>query len=151
MTLDNLIGKGLQREPADAAEIARFLDKINTKLKDAANSVISADSRFDIAYEALLQIGLSALRAHDLRPDSKGGHHVMALQTLPKTIGFPSERIRLIDNFRKQRAVGLYDGSFEPSDVEVNALISVASEVRKTFLDWLNTNRPDLLSKNKPA
>ncbi|WP_345533113.1 hypothetical protein [Viridibacterium curvum] len=30
MTLENLIGKGLQREPSDAAEIARFLDKIRT-------------------------------------------------------------------------------------------------------------------------
>ena len=105
MTLDNLIGKGLQRETSDAAEIARFLAKIQTKLTDAQTASISLDSRFDIAYEAMLQIGLVALRAHDLRPDSKGGHHVMALQILEKTIGFPREKLRVIDTFRRQRAI----------------------------------------------
>jgi len=82
MTLENLIGKGLQREPASKAEILRFITKINTKLADARNEHISLDSRFDLAYEALLQIGLAALRANNLRPDSRGGHHILALQTL---------------------------------------------------------------------
>ena len=78
MTLENLIGKGLQREPTSAEEIRRFLGKISTKLTDAGKDSISLDSRFDLAYEALLQIGLAALRANSLRPDSRGGHHVLA-------------------------------------------------------------------------
>ncbi len=82
MTLENLIGKGLQREPASAEEVRRFLAKIATRLADAQNDAISLDSRFDLAYEALLQIGLVALRANNLRPDSRGGHHVLARQTL---------------------------------------------------------------------
>jgi hypothetical protein len=114
MTLDNLVGKGLQREPSDAEEIGRFLSKIDTKLKDARASGVSLDSRFDIAYEASLQVGLVALRVHGLRPDSRGGHHVLALQTLETTIGFPKAKVRVIDQFRRQRAQGLYDGSFEP-------------------------------------
>jgi len=147
MTLDNLIGKGLQREPCDAAEITRFLDKIGTKLHDASNPAISLESRFDIAYEAMLQAGLTALRAHDLRPDARGGHHILALQTLEKSIGFPGDKIRFIDSFRKQRAAGLYDGSFEPSEAEVTALRAAAEEVRKTLVNWLRANRPELLVK----
>ncbi len=92
MALEHLIGKGLQRETCNPEEISRFLGKIATKLNDARETRISLDSRFDIAYEALLQIGLVALRAHDLRPDSRGGHHVLALQTLCTTIGAPHER-----------------------------------------------------------
>ncbi len=45
MTLENLIGKGLQREPASAEEIRRFLAKIGTKLTDAGKDNISLDSR----------------------------------------------------------------------------------------------------------
>lgn len=151
MTLDKLIGKGLQREPADAAEIARFLGKVSTKLQDARNTAISPDSRFDIAYEALLQLGLAALRAHDLRPDSRGGHHVLALQTLEKTIGYPRENIRLVDTFRRQRAAGLYDGSFEPSEAEVAALLDAAIAVRNTLERWLANHRPQLLAGSPRA
>lgn len=61
MTLENLIGKGLQKEPAGKEELARFRSKIATKLADAQNSTLSLDTRFDVAYEALLQIGLAAL------------------------------------------------------------------------------------------
>ena len=144
MTLENLIGKGLQREASGPEELFRFRCKIKTKLADAANQAISLDSRFDLAYEALLQIGLAALRAHGLRPDSRGGHHVLALQTLNKTIGFPKEKLRLLDEFRKQRAVGLYDGSFEPSESEVAAIIETVSQLQIFFDDWLQNTHPSL-------
>ena len=145
MTLDNLVGKGLQREPTDAEEIGRFLGKIDTKLADARARGVSVDSRFDIAYEAMLQIGLVALRAHDLRPDSRGGHHVLALQTLETTIGFPKAKIRVIDQFRRQRSQGLYDGSFEPSETEVSELVALVEALRQTLVGWLRQHRPDLL------
>lgn len=144
MTLENLIGKGLQREPASQAEIARFLAKIDTKLADAQNTTLSLDTRFDVAYEALLQIGLAALRANGYRPDSRGGHHVLALQTLPATIGYPRERIRLLDEFRRQRGLGLYDGSFDPSAAEVQTLIEEAAKLQLHFQQWLETSRPEL-------
>ena len=145
MTLDNLIGRGLQKEPASAAEIRRFRAKIATKLKDAQTGTVSLDSRFDLAYEGLLQIGLAALRANGLRPDSRGGHHVLALQTLPATIGYPSAKLRLLDQFRRQRGVGLYDGSFDPSGAEVEALISAAIELKERFDRWLADRHPELL------
>lgn len=145
MTLENLIGKGLQREPASQVEIARFCVKIDTKLTDAQNMTLSLDTRFDVAYEALLQIGFAALRANGYRPDSRGGHHVLALQTLATSIGYPQERIRLLDEYRRQRGLGLYDGSFEPSAVEVAALIEEATNLMKHFQQWLAATHPELI------
>ena len=147
MVLETLHGRGLQQEPTDSAEIARFLAKIDSKLADCLSNSISIDTRFDIAYEALLQCGLAALRAHGLRPDSRGGHHVMALQTLPTTIGFPKEKIRILDEFRKQRAAGLYDGSFNPSEAELHALLDTAVGLRQALTAWLKDNKPNLLAK----
>lgn len=149
MTLDSLIGKGLRREPADVQEVGRFLARIATKLLDAQNTQISAESRFDIAYEALLQVGLVALRARGLRPDSKGGHHVMALQTLNLTIGYPREKLRVLDQFRRKRSAGLYDGSFEPSQAELDALIHSVTDIKTSLEHWLATERPELLGGSK--
>lgn len=145
MTLDNLIGKGLQREPTDKEEIARFLAKISQKLTDSTSMSISASSRFDVAYEAVLQIGLAALRANGLRVDSRGGHHILALQTLNKSIGVSAEAIRLLDGFRRQRADGLYNGSFDPSEAEVAALINVAQGLERHFKQWLGDHHPEFL------
>lgn len=141
--LENLIGKGLQREVSDPDEISRLRRKIAAKLADARNDQISLDSRFDLAYEALLQIGLLALRANGLRPDSRGGHHVMALQTLDSTIQYPREKLRLLDRFRRQRAAGLYDASFEPSEAEVQALLDAASELKDHLENWLAKSHPE--------
>ena len=144
MTLENLIGKGLQREPTSAEEIRRFLAKIGTKLTDAGRDSISLDSRFDLAYEALLQIGLAALRANNLRPDSRGGHHVLALQTLHNSIGYPREKLRLLDEFRRQRATGLYDGSFVPTQAELDELRATAADLKSHFEAWLIKHHPEL-------
>jgi hypothetical protein len=145
MTLENLLGKGLQQEPSNAKEIHRFLAKVTTKLADAQSRHVSLDSRFDLAYEALLQIGLVALRANGLRPDSRGGHHQLALQTLNATIAYPREKLRLLDEFRRKRSVGLYDGSFEASQAEVESLIATVVELKAHLEVWLRAKHPELL------
>ncbi len=59
MTLENLIGRGLEHEPSNTPEIQRLLEKIATKLTDSRNQTVSLETRFDIAYEALLLSRLS--------------------------------------------------------------------------------------------
>ena len=70
MSLDNLVGRGLQRELSDGDEVRRYLRRVANRLADARSDAISLESRFDLAYEALLQTGLVALRAHGYRVDS---------------------------------------------------------------------------------
>lgn len=147
MTLDNLVGKGLREESTAPEEIQRLLHKASTRLKDAASEAISMESRFDLAYEAILQLAICALRVHGYRPDSRGGHHVMALQSLTKTIEYPGERIRLLDEFRRQRAIGLYDGSFDPTTAEISALLETAEDLKKHLNEWLRKNKPELIQR----
>lgn len=145
MTLDNLVGKGLREESTAPEEIQRLLHKASTRLKDATSEAISMESRFDLAYEAILQLAICALRAHGYRPDSRGGHHVMALQSLTKTIEYPGQRIRLLDEFRRQRAIGLYDGSFDPTRAEISALLQTAEDLKNHLNEWLRKNKPELI------
>lgn len=144
MTLENLVGKGLEREPPSAEEVQRLLRKANIRLQDARSEAISTESRFDLAYEAILQLALCGLRTNGYRPGSRGGHHVIALQSLTKTIGYPKEKIRLLDEFRRQRAIGLYDGSFDPTDSEIQALLETADNLKACLHEWLKQNHPEL-------
>ena len=145
MSLDNLVGRGLEKEATDSAEIARFLVKIVRKLADSRSQTISLDSRFDLAWEAVLQIGLAALRANAFRTTSQAGHQALAIQTLDQSIGVSKERVRLLETFRKNRSAGLYEGTFEPSAVEVESLIEAAVQLRETLLNWLRASHPELL------
>jgi hypothetical protein len=146
MTLDNLVGKGLQREPAEPSEIQRLLAKADRRLTDAESGSISNDSRFDIAYEAVLQLSFCALRANGYRPDSRGGHHVLALQGLSKSVGYSAANVRLLDEFRRQRAIGLYDGSFDPTDSELESLIEEGRSLQSHLMSWLKAHHPQLVT-----
>jgi hypothetical protein len=145
VSLDNLVGRGLEREPTDRVEIGRLLSKIERRLADSRSSTISLDSRFDLAWEAVLQIALTALRASGFRTTSQAGHQALAIQTLDRTIGVAKDRIRLLETFRKNRSAGLYEGSFEPSQAEVDSLIRTAEGLRAALLEWLAARHPDLL------
>jgi hypothetical protein len=87
VTLASFIGRGLEKAATDPQEVARYLGKIGRKLEDARRSSNHLDTRFDIAFEALLQIAICALRANGYRTTAAAGHQQIAIQLLPKSIG----------------------------------------------------------------
>ena len=147
MSLENLVGRGLEKAQADSAELTRYLGRIRRKLADSRQANISLDSRFDVAFEALLQTALAALRARGYRTTSGAGHQQLAIQALPKTIGIPAGEVRTLDEFRKRRSAGLYLAEFEPSAAEVEALVAAADRLLKSLVAWLKAHRPELLGK----
>ena len=147
MTLDNLVGRGLEKAQADSEELARYLGRVRRKLEDSRQTNISLDSRFDVAFEALLQIALAALRANGYRTTSAAGHQQLAIQALPKTIGVSAADVRALDEFRKKRSAGLYLAEFEPSEAEVGALVGAVERLHRQLVAWLKANRPELLGK----
>jgi len=146
MTLDNLVGKGLERAPASKAEMSGYLAKIRRKIADCKQKALSLDTRFDTAFAALLQIALAALRANGYRTTSEAGHQQTAIQLLPKTLGIERVEIRTLDEYRKKRSSGLYDASFEPSESEVRAVTESVESLLDSLLRWLRKNRPELLA-----
>ena len=53
MTLENMLGKGLEKAATDREEIARYLTKIQRRIEDCGKNNISLDSRFDIGFEEI--------------------------------------------------------------------------------------------------
>ncbi len=149
MTLDNLVGRGLEKAQTDAPEISRYLAKIRRKLADSRKTNISLDSRFDIAFEALLQIALAALRCNGYRTTTEAGHQRLAIQLLPKSIGIEPGEIRTLDEYRKKRSLGLYEADFDPSASEVKAVIDTVEHLLEKLTRHIKATRPELLRHPK--
>ena len=87
--LENLVRLGqLKREPPVASEIRGLLRSGEARLTDAANRVLSLESRFDLAYNAAHAMALAALRLRGYRSENR----FLVFQVLPHTLGLPPRR-----------------------------------------------------------
>lgn len=146
MTLDNLLGIGrLKAHKPARGEIERLLVSAETSLRDAKIGGVSAATRLDAAYKAIMQAALAALYANGYRPStSEPGHQQTTIQTLPKTIGLAPERMRVLDGFRRVRNLADYEGA-EVEEAKARECAEWAGRLIKDVRDWLKKSRPDLL------
>jgi uncharacterized protein (UPF0332 family) len=145
MTLDNLlrIGKLKPHEPSKV-EIARLLAAAERGLADARVAGLSADSRLDLAYRAMMQAAQAAMLANGYRPaTSEPGHHQLLIQALPKTAAIPGERVRVLDAYRAARNQSDYRG-VPVSDAVAKECTSDAAALLQQVRGWLAAHRPDL-------
>jgi len=124
--LDNLVhARQLKEEPAGADEIAGLVRSGRARLKDAGNTTLSFESRFDLAYNAAHALSLAALRYHGYRSENR----YLVFQCLQHTIDLPSEQWRVLDEAHRKRNLAEYEGHLEPEEALVDALIRVANVV----------------------
>ena len=76
-------GKPLKAEPPDANEFNGLKRSGHARLKDALNTSLSLESRFDLAYNAAHALCLAALRWNGYRSSSR----YIVFQLLPNTLG----------------------------------------------------------------
>lgn len=141
MTLDNLIGKLLERIEPDSAAIQRLLEAAQRNLKDAELTGLSNETRFDTAYKAIMQLANAALQASGFRTlTSKPGHHQTLIQSLVKTVGIETERMIVLDALRKQRNITDYSGDLV-EDAAVTECLLQARYLLATITTWLGSEK----------
>lgn len=124
--LDNLVRiRQLKAEAAAQSEIDGLIRSGTARLEDAKKTVLSLDSRFDLAYNAAHAFSLAALRWHGYRSE----HRFTVFQCLEHTIKFPPEQWRVLDNAHRKRNVAEYEGHLDIDKALVDALIRAAQEV----------------------
>ena len=144
MSLQNLVGRSLEAVAPDPAAIARLLAAAGRNLTDAKLAGLSAENRFDASYKAIMQCAMVALQANGYRTlTSQPGHHQTALQTLPLTIGLPTERLIVLDALRKQRNLADYQGDPVPEQTAAECFRQ-AQQLLADLKDWLAAHRPKL-------
>jgi uncharacterized protein (UPF0332 family) len=141
MTLDNLIGKSLERIEPDSAAIERLLKAAQRNLKDAELTGLSNETRFDTAYKAIMQLANAALQASGFRTlTSKPGHHQTLIQSLVKTAGIETDRMIVLDALRKQRNITDYSGDLV-EDAAVTECLLQARYLLATITTWLGSEK----------
>lgn len=146
MTLQNLlkIGRLKEHEP-DAAEVQRLLAAVRRNLHDAAVPGISDETRFDVAYKAVMQCALVALLAAGYRPSThEPGHHQTMIQSLPLTLGLGNDVWVVLDALRRQRNANDYTGQ-PMTEAAVAECLAQARSLYEVLLTHLRANHPALL------
>lgn len=146
MTLENLLKIGqLKSHATDATEIGRLLSAARRNLADARVKQVSPETRFDAAYKAIMQSALAALMAKGYRPDTnRPGHHVTVLQSLPTTIGLPSERMIVLDALRRKRNLSDYMGE-DVDEVSAKNCVREAEQLLREVEARLRKSHPNLI------
>lgn len=144
MTLENLVKvKKLILQQANKEEITKLLAAAQRNIQDARVSEVSATTRFDAAYKAIMQSALVCVRASGYRPStSEPGHHITVIQSLPKTVGLSNERMIVLDAMRKKRNLNDYNGD-GVSEEETDACVRAAEALLKDVTAWLKSDHPE--------
>jgi hypothetical protein len=118
-------GKPLKTEAPDANEIAGLLRTSRARLRDAKNTALALESRFDLAYNAAHALCLAALR----RMGYRSGNRYIVFQVLPHTLGLGPEVWRVLDKCHNTRNLGEYEGLLDVDARLVQDLISATETV----------------------
>ena len=115
----------LKEEARDQRELEGLLRSGRVRLEDARRAELSAESRFDLAYNASHALALAALRHHGYRSDSR----YMVFQCLPHTLGVEDEVWRVLALCHDRRNRAEYEGIVDIDDQLVEDLLSAAEAV----------------------
>lgn len=133
MTLNNLVGKSLEKINKDENAIQRLIQAAERNLTDAKLTELSSENRFDLAYKSIMQIANAALQSQGYRTlTSQPGHHQTMIQSLAKTINVDPNILIILDALRKQRNVVDYSGDLI-SESTAQDCIKQAEQLLKLF------------------
>jgi hypothetical protein len=146
MTLENLVKvRKLVPQQANREEIGKLLAAAQRNIQDAHVSEVSATTRFDAAYKAIMQCALACVRASGYRPStSEPGHHITVIQSLPITMGLSNARMIVLDAMRKKRNLNDYNGD-GVSEEETDACVRAAEALLADVQAWLKSEHPGFM------
>lgn len=125
--------KDLAPEAPDPREFAGLQRAGLARLKDAGNKSNSAESRFDLAYNAAHALSLAALRLKGFRPKNR----YIVFQVLPHTLGLAPEIWRVLARAHDLRNKAEYEGEID-SDERFLADLVASCEAVAAALGKLN-------------
>ena len=110
-TLDNLVRIGkLKPFPANRSEFEQLLGLAQTLLGTVTTSGrMATESQVILAYDAAHAASRAGLRAHGYRCDDQ----YLVFQCLEHTIGWPTEKWRVLDNCHRRRNAAEYEGNID--------------------------------------
>ena len=145
MSLEKWVEYGwLRREPTSPDEIRSLLGIVERSLADAKVDAVSTDLRFIAAFNAALCIATIALRATGHRTVTQVSHHVKTIESLELTLKLNAKIVQKFKTFNNKRNKSVYDVAGAVSDQELEAMVSLANELKDGAIAWLREIHPEL-------
>ena len=147
MNLETWKANGWLREYSTSQqEITDLLGLVKRDLKDAARQEISIDWRYNIAYNAGLQLATLVLLAAGYRTGRGESKHYRVIQAVPLVMGDDLNVVRdYLDNCRRKRNVSEYDAAGTISEKELSDLLEMVRNFKNQVEVRLRKNHPDLI------
>ena len=144
MSLEQWLRNGwLKPFDATVAEIHKLLEVVDRDLSDAQAQGLSADGRFQHAYDASLQLCMIALKASGYVVQKGQGHHKHGIDSLRHTLGSQwAETADHIERCSRLRGQAVYER------VGVVSEQDAAKKLRIDVIEWLKGNHAELVPPN---
>ncbi len=134
----------LKEHRSSTEEIGNLLAIVERDLKDAAESAISADWRFGIAYNAALKLCTILLHAEGYKAE-RALQHYRTIQALPLIIGPGRKKDTFyLDACRAKRNVVEYDYVGAVTQNDADELIEFVKALKGEVETWLEEKHPEL-------
>src|SRR5713226_8399067 len=130
MSLENWQKFGwLKAHKTNREEIVDLVGVADRDLAASNTPSLHDDWRFNIAYNAALQLANAALAASGYQVERGGNQHYRLIDSLSLTLGTDSATIKKFDIFRKKRNVSDYERADTVSETEVQEMRSIAEKL----------------------
>jgi hypothetical protein len=127
-------------------EIHGIFQLVDRDITDASSESISNDSRFTIAYRAILNLCLIPLRCRGYRVAKGQSHHQRTIESIVLTLGEEyRDRMDYYNDTRSSRNIIDYDTAWTISLTSAEEIIEEARRLREDVRKWVSTHHPDLL------
>lgn len=139
-------GAPLKRQPANGRDAVHWLKQASVKLADAKQTVISANTRMDAAWDAVLMACLAVACAEGWRATSDKGHHQVVLEGTAAAIGLSQSRLDELDTLRDWRN-RKYRAGFNVETMELEEAIAWVSPFLDDVAAWFKRQQASLIKQ----
>jgi hypothetical protein len=135
----------IRRHQTSVQEITNLIAVADRDIGQCQLPGLGPEWRFDIAYNAALQLSVASLAASGFRAERQNKHQ-RAFECLAFTVGLDQKEVDLLDRYRRKRHVAVYEHVGAVSDQEAAEMITLSQRLRKIVVDWLRREHPELLA-----
>ena len=134
----------IRRHETSPREIADLLAIADRDVQQSQIPGLGPEWRFDIAYNAVLQLATAALAAAGYQAE-RANKHQRTLECLEYTLGIERHRVLFLDTCRRKRHKAVYERVGAISDAEADEMIATAKQLREEVAEWIRGERPQLM------
>jgi hypothetical protein len=139
-----LAEKRVSPEPTSKKELDELRAMAAVNLKDAHVVGISAQGRYEFAYNAARLITTVVIRANGYRVIAKNGHHYFTFQSLQACDPAFMKIAIYFDTARDTRNNFSYDAPVLVSDTDADDLLNAVTKFQKDAEAWVKLKDPTL-------